>query len=96
MLIDSGADITVVPETFVLRLNIPFVEGSSYEVEGFDGHRSFARSANLHLLFSNLTFRGQFLVIAQPCGFLGRNLLNHMRISLLGPELVWSLIGKSI
>ena len=95
MLIDSGADVTVVPESFVLRLNISFEEDSNYEVEGFDGHRGIARSAKMHLLLSNLTFRGQFLVVAQPCGYLGRNLLNQIRISLLGPELIWSLIGQS-
>ena len=71
MLIDSGADITVVPESFVLRLKLAIQGGSDYEVEAFDGRRSAARSANLHLLFANFTFRGQFLVVAQPYGYRG-------------------------
>jgi hypothetical protein len=95
MLIDSGADITVVPESCILRLKLTVEVGLEYEVEGFDGHRSAARSANLHLLIANLTFRGQFLVVPKPYGYLGRNLLNHIRLSLLGPELTWSIVEKS-
>ncbi len=26
------------------------------------------------------------------CGILGRNLSNHMRLSLLGPDLTWTLV----
>jgi len=92
MLIDSGADVTLVPEVSVLRLNIPLTEDSGYEVEGFGGHHSIARAARMHLLLFSLTFRGKFLVVQQPYGILGRNLLNHMRLSLLGPDLTWMLI----
>lgn len=92
MLIDSGADITLVPEISVLELKIPFNGDSGYEIEGFGGHRSVARAAQMHLLLANLTFRGRFLVVQQDCGILGRNLLNQIRLSLLGPELTWSII----
>ncbi len=92
MLLDTGADITVVPESCILSLKIPFDQSSGYEVEGFGGQQSVARSVHLNLILSHLTFRGQFLVADQPYGILGRNLLNHLRISFRGPELVWDFV----
>ena len=79
MLIDSGADITLVAEISVLRLNISLNESDGYELEGFGGHRSIARAARMRLHLSRFTFSGQFLAIQQPYGILGRNLLNQMR-----------------
>jgi hypothetical protein len=35
-------------------------------------------------------FRGQFLVIDQQAGILGRNILNNLALLLDGPQLTWS------
>ena len=36
------------------------------------------------------TFRGQFLVIDQQVGILGRNILNALALVLDGPQQTWS------
>ncbi len=43
----------------------------------------------LELVFAQRTFRGQFLLIDQDWGILGRNVLNNVPILLDGPNLVW-------
>jgi hypothetical protein len=57
MLIDSGADITLIPAAYVDELNADTISGESYELQGFDGHRSLAQSVHLDLVFLDRTFR---------------------------------------
>ena len=87
LLIDSGADVTLLPKSAVAALGI----GSSgtYELIGFDGAKSLANAirADLHLL--NKTFRGQFLLVNQEVGILGRDVLNNLALLLNGPTLAW-------
>jgi hypothetical protein len=51
MLIDSGADITLVPESSVEQLESLVDRRQTYELKGFDGHRSLASSVELDLVF---------------------------------------------
>jgi hypothetical protein len=44
----------------------------------------------LELLFLNRTFTGQFLLIDQDYGILGKNILNNIALLLDGPRLAWS------
>ena len=53
MLLDTGADVTLLPREFVNRLQIPLDPSQVYELMGFDGTRSTqSRSAGA---FSSLT-----------------------------------------
>ena len=89
MLLDSGADVTLVPQTAVDLLGVAVVPDRQYELAGFDGSVSLASVVRLELLFCGRTFRGQFLVIDRAWGILGRNVLNAVPIVLDGPNLVW-------
>ena len=53
-----------------------------------DGTR-FAPVVRLELRFSRRTFRGQFLLVDQAWGILGRNVLNAVAVLLDGPNLAW-------
>jgi hypothetical protein len=90
MLLDSGADVTLIPQITLNRLNITSVQDKRYELIGFDGNTSFAPVIQLELIFCNRTFRGQFLLINQEWGILGRNVLNLVPLLLDGPNLTWS------
>jgi len=46
MLIDTGADITLVPETSIGELKSEFDSDEGYELRGFDGKRSVAQQCN--------------------------------------------------
>ncbi len=89
LLIDSGADVTMVPEASVTVLGVRIESAETYELQSFDQHISKAHPANLEMVFLRRTFRGRFLVIDQEWGILGRDVLNHLSILLDGPALNW-------
>ncbi len=89
MLLDSGADVTLIPRVTLDQLEIISVQDRQYELIGFDGSKSFAPVVQLELIFCHRTFRGQFLLIDQAWGIIGRNILNSVALVLDGPNLTW-------
>lgn len=89
MLLDSGADVTLIPEAVLLHLALDTVAGEQYELAGFDGSVSQTSVARLEMVFCRRTFRGQFLLVDQVWGILGRNILNAVTLLLDGPHLTW-------
>ena len=88
MLIDTGADVSLLPRSQVESL-IP-TDARQYELEAFDGSKSIAPAITAELLFLGKTFRGQFLLIDSWHGILGRNVLNNLSLLLDGPSLKWT------
>ena len=95
MLIDSGADVTLIPESFVDDLRLHLDPNVNHELEGFDGHMSMAKSVQLDLVFLGRTFRGRFLVVNSQSGILGRNVLNRFALLHDGPRLTWQEQNES-
>lgn len=89
MLIDTGADTTLLPSDVVEKLGIKAEENIGFEVQVFDGDTKFLRIVKLDLLVLNKTFRGDYLLIDRPIGILGRNILNKLRILFDGPRGEW-------
>jgi len=89
MLLDSGADITLIPQAAASLLGVDVISNRRYELIGFDGSTSFAPVVRLELVFCGRTFRGQFLLIEQDWGVLGRNVLNAVALLFDGPHLTW-------
>jgi hypothetical protein len=89
LLMDTGADVTLLPRWAIDALELPTQTEGSYELSGFDGSTSVAPAVRLSLLWLGKTFRGQFLVIDQPQGILGRNILNNVSLLLDGPRREW-------
>ncbi len=90
MLLDSGADVTLIPQASVNQLGIAADPGKSYELVGFNGSTSFVPVVQLQLVFLNRTFKGRFLLIREDWGVMGRDILNHVSLLLDGPNLKWS------
>ena len=90
MLLDSGADVTLVPQVVISELGITPVPDRQYELIGFDGNASLAPVVQLELVFYRRTFRGQFLLIDQEWGILGRNVLNTISLLFDGLNLSWN------
>ncbi len=89
LLIDTGADVTLLPLGAVSAAGIEQA-GASYELLAFDGRSSPVGAVRAELLMLGRTFRGQFLVIDQTVGILGRNILNALALLLDGPHQTWS------
>ena len=92
MLLDTGADITLIPQFSVDNLKIDWSTAQEFELTGFDDHKSMSRAVHLHLIFGGTTFRGEFPVIDQEYGIVGRNILNLCRIEFDGQRLFWELL----
>lgn len=89
-LVDSGADVTLLPRPSLESLGVDAATGEEYELTAFDGTTSISRAVNMHLLFLRRTFRGRFLTTDDDCGILGRDILNHLAILHNGPKLEWT------
>jgi predicted aspartyl protease len=51
MLLDTGADVTLVPQTVVDLLQVAVIPGIQYELMGFDGDARFVPAVRLELVF---------------------------------------------
>jgi len=71
MLLDSGADVTLIPQAVIERLDVAVLADKSYELAGFDGSTSQVPAVRLEMIFLGRLFRGQFLLIDQEWGVLG-------------------------
>ncbi len=89
LLLDTGADIALLPRTAVERLGVPLLADQRYELMGFDGSKSFAPVVVLDMIFLKRAFRGRYLLIEEERGILGRDILNHVSLLLDGPRQQW-------
>lgn len=89
MLIDTGADVTLLPGAAIEALGITEQSDTGYELAGFGGGAATVHAVRLELVFLGRTFRGQFLPIEEKYGILGRNILNNIRLLLDGPHQIW-------
>src|SRR4051812_24079666 len=88
MLLDTGADVSLLPRSLVAPLVLP--DAKQYELEAFDGSKSTAPAMNAELIFLGKSFRGQFLLIDAWHGVLGRNVLNNLSLMFDGPSRRWT------
>ena len=95
MLLDTGADVTLIPQSSVSQLGLTIDLSEGNELMGFDGRLSVAPAVQLDLILLGRVFRGRFLIINQEWGVIGRNIININQVSLRldGPELNWSEEG---
>lgn len=87
MLLDTGADVSLLPRAHVSALESP--DAKQYELEAFDGTKSTASAVSVEMTLLGKSFRGQFLLIEGWHGILGRNVLNSLTLVLDGPARQW-------
>ena len=58
MLLDSGADVTLIPQTAADLLKVTIIPNRRYQLAGFDGSTSVAPVVRLDLLLCGRAFRG--------------------------------------
>ena len=87
MLLDTGADVSLLPRSYVAALVL--LDAKQYELEAFDGTKSTAPAVTADLRFLGKSFRGEFLLIESSYGVLGRNILNNFSLLMDGPSRRW-------
>lgn len=90
MLIDSGSDVSVVPQVVVGAVGAA-VSPSRVPIEFYSGAGEAWDEARLSVEFARYRFEGLFLVGEASYGILGRNVLNLLALTLDGPLLIWSI-----
>jgi hypothetical protein len=90
LLLDTGADITLIPRDAVVRLGMNPIPGLQYELVGFDGKRTTTQAVDLDMIFLQRAFRGRYLLINEDRGILGRDVLASVTLILDGPRQEWS------
>jgi Retroviral aspartyl protease. len=91
-LVDTGADITAVPEMLVSRLQL--IRQGEIQVGGFDGifrlHSVFLVDIQIGQLHFDLV---EVIAAATNELILGRNVLNQLDLRLNGPQLVLEVMN---
>lgn len=90
MLLDTGSDVTLVPQIYAKRLKLSV--SREFELIGFDNNKSLNQTAQLHLIFEGKTFRGEYFLIEQDYGIIGRNILNFLNIQFDGKNQFWKIL----
>jgi hypothetical protein len=88
MLIDSGADATLLPRSAAASLELEET-GERYQFVAFDTTVSESEVVLASLAFRRWNFRGRNLLTDSGVGVIGRDILNHLRLLLGGPASHW-------
>ena len=91
LLIDTGADVSLLPSASVEQLGLKTDSATQYELLGFDGQRSMAEAIDLDMTFLDTAIRGRYLLTGDVIGILGRDVLNFFVVVMDGPAREWSL-----
>ena len=91
MLLDTGADVSLLPQSSVEELGIQIDSEESYQLAAFDGERSKSAAVSAHVHFMSKTFRGKFVLGRDPIGVIGRDILNCLSLTFDGREQFWEL-----
>jgi len=89
MLLDTGADVSVIPRAVADRLGIT-ARLSGVRLQGYGGAQTEAAVADPRLDVLRYRFRGTFVVSTVEHGVLGRDVLNLLTVTLDGPPVTWS------
>ncbi len=92
MLLDTGADATLLPREFIEKIGLDYSENEVFELEAFDKTTSQSAVVRLQMIFEGKSFRGDFLTINQSYGIIGRNVLNSLQILFDGKNLTWEIL----
>ena len=90
LLLDTGADVTLLPRRAVEQLGIQPLVGQEYQLQGFDGSMTSAQVVELDMIFLKKAYRGEYVLIDDECGILGRDILANVALILHGPQQQWS------
>ena len=88
VLLDTGADISLVPISILESLQIRPSE-ETVNLFGFDENKSTAELFNLQIVFLGKRITGNYCGINDTIGILGRDILNDFCITFDGKNLEW-------
>lgn len=94
VLLDTGADVSLLPQIALASLGLAPLPNESYRLEGFDGSATTAEVFYLQVVFLGKRFTGKYCLIDDEIGILGRDVLNQVSILFNGLDLTWQEITE--
>lgn len=91
MILDTGSDISLLPLASIKAIGATPLVGKKFELVAFDGRSQEYQIFRLQTIFAGKRFTGNYCVIANPIGILGRDILNEFAIVFDGPNLEWKI-----
>lgn len=88
LLIDTGADVSIVPRDVVEAVEGD-VRAGDVAIRFFDGSEAVCDVAEVSVELLRYHFRGAFVLGDEEYGVLGRNILNALVLTLDGPHRTW-------
>lgn len=92
MILDTGSDITILPQSVIDKLEIEPSSDQKYVLVGFDGSIMRSKIYNLQLIFLGKRFTGNYCSIDDHIGIIGRDILNQIAVLFDGPNSEWDEI----
>ncbi len=89
MVLDTGADISLLPRSVLEEMGIE-PSGKKFLLIGFDGSSIESDIYELQVILLGKRFEGAYSAIEEPVGIIGRDILNQLVLLFDGPELQWS------
>ncbi len=89
LLIDTGADVTILPRSYIEKFNIGLLTVGFMETESYGGTQITSPVVRVQMLFLNKKFGGEFMLTDNSWGILGRNILNQVVLLFNGPARSW-------
>jgi len=89
MLLDTGADISLLPLKTIEQMKIEATT-ETVNLLGFDESQSVAKIYNLQIIFLGKRVTGNYCTIDDKIGILGRDVLNGFSILFDGINLEWT------
>ena len=90
VLLDTGADVSLLPSTAIEKLNIE-PSGKKVKLVGFDESENIADVFALQIIFLGKRLTGDYCAIDDEIGILGRDVLNEFSITFDGVNLEWKV-----
>ena len=88
VLLDTGADVSLLPASAIGKLNIE-PSGERVKLVGFDESENIADAYTLQIIFLGKRLTGDYCAIDDETGILGRDVLNQFSIIFDGKSLEW-------
>jgi len=88
VLLDTGADISLLPSSLIRKLQIE-TSGEKVNLIGFDDSQNASEIYHLQVIFLGKRITGDYCAIDNEIGILGRDVLNEFSITFDGKNFEW-------
>ena len=94
MLLDTGADLSLIPRLASEALSLPTKEAEGIRLLSYDGAASNATVARAETILLGKTFLSDSMLVDDNHGILGRDILNQFSLYFDGPKPDWGELPR--